>query len=1266
MRITELSLRRPITTIMIFMGMVLLGIISWIKLPQELFPSISYPEITVVTSYKNAAPEEIENLVTKQIEEAVGTVNNVKRIKSISREGLSLVIIDFNWNTNMDFAALAVREKIDLIKEKLPREAEEPIVMKYNPFDLPVMNLAVTGNVPPVELREIARKYIKDAIEKIDGVASATITGGDEKEILVEIDQGRLRASDISIVTIVNTLKKANIDYPAGTVKESVYEYLIRTMGKFKTLKDIEETPAAIELPPEEKTPEEKKKDVGKQRRLIYLKDIATIRETLKERTSISRYNGKDSVSLAIRKQSGANTTAVAHRIRQEIKKLLAEKIPKGINIQVTYDQSEFITDALTNLRNSAIQGGILAFFVLFIFLRNIRPAITIIISIPISLMATFFLMYCLKINVNIMSLGGLTLAVGMLVDNSIVVIENIFRRRREISDPIKACAEGTNEVFAPVMGSTLTTVSVFLPFAFVVGIAGQIFKQLSLTIVSALLLSVLVAIILVPVILSLKSQQKTPYLPSSFSERFTDRFTLWLRKLIPYRYLIILVVLGLFGISLYYLIHFHHKRFLPEFDQRQFIIKVELRPGTRLKETDKLVRVLENMLFQVPEVKEVTVNIGSSTEHKEEQATSVKALGSHQAQIMVNLYKRKEKKGIGRSTKDVIALLKEKTEADPRFKQAQLEFIAQETSLGRSVGGTAPVAIEVRGPQLSTIAEMSSFLKEELEKIPGLYGIKTSLTPPTPETKINVLKDKASFYGLSVSDIAITAQVALKGYTATKFKVKGEDKDIDITVRLRQQDRANVNNLKHLLIRSPMRMMVPLSEVAYIVTGTGPTEIQRIDQQRTVIVSANILHRAFDEVIADVKKAIDNLQSAFPESREYTIELAGEHEEMQESFKSLAFALALAILLVYMIMAAEFESLWQPFIIMFTVPLSIIGVALILLVTRTPLSVVAYLGIIMLGGIVVNNGIVLVDFIGGLRKEGYSLREAAIRAAAVRLRPILMTSLTTILGMLPLAMGLGEGAELRTPLARTVIGGLLTSTFLTLVVIPFTYIIATEYLLALIRTFQKIKGVFVTPKTSLTPSTEETAPSSPAEKIPSSVQEPTSPVKEIPEDTEPVTQTSAPLPIVEDKPLTKEKVLPVSSEESFKEKQEHRETPHPSAPEEKAPAEKPKESIEIPSQKQETSEDVVSSHPEEKEKKESINTNEPTDILDTLLPRQRKLIEILKERKKISRAEYAKMLGISTPTAARDLKALTKKGIIIGKGPLGPGRWYELTPDYQ
>ncbi|MFA4984502.1 MAG: efflux RND transporter permease subunit [Candidatus Omnitrophota bacterium] len=1053
MSIARLSVNRPVTTIMVFIAIILLGVISWVKLPQELFPPITYPQITVLTVYENAAPEEIESLITKVIEEAVGTVNNVKRISSISKEGLSLVMVEFSWGTNMDFAALNVREKIDLTKEKLPRESQEPIVMKYNPFDLPIMNLAVTGPVSSLELRELCRKYIKDAIEKVEGVASASISGGEEREIVVEIDQARLRASQVSIVAVVDTLKATNINYPAGTIKQTFLEYLIRTMGEFQKIEEIKDTPTALELPEETaKTQKEKEEKEQKPRRLVYLRDIATIKDSVKEKTSISRYNGKDSVSIVIRKQSDTNTLQVVKGVRREIKRLLAEKLPRGIRIQVTYDQSQFIREALGNVGSAGMQGAILSFLVLFIFLWEIESSLIITSAIPICITATVILMYFTNISLNMMSLGGLAMGVGMVVDNANIVIENIFRYRKSGKRLKDAITTGTEEMVPPIIGSTLTNIAVFLPFAFVVGIAGQIFKQLSFTITFSLIASIIVAISLVPVLISFVREHKRR-LPGYFiSDKINELITRdekshpdqpsfgrFAQKMLANRKKVILIVLGLFLLSLLILMT-TERQFLPRVDQRQFIIKLDLAPGMRLEVTDSVTKKFEYLLLGLPEIKDVTINIGSGEQRFSADETNIQSMGSHQAQIMVNLKKKSFR--FRRSTDEVIQYLKDKLEKE-NLENAEIEYIAQETSFGSAIEQGAPIAVEIKGSDLNMLTDISSVLQQKLKNMRGVYGVKSSMSAPSPETKLNILKDKASLYGLSVRDIAVTTQVALKGYVATKFKEKQSQEDVDIRVRLRPQDRNDLNNLRRLLIHSPLGMDISLSDVAYLTKGVGPTEIKRIDQQRSIVITANVYNRKVGSVIRELGRTVNSLSSRMP--KDYSIDISGEQKKMQESFKSLAFALILAFTLVYMIMAGEFESLWQPFLIMFTVPLSLIGVAIVLFITRTPLSVVAYLGIIMLGGIAVNNGIVLIELVNSLRKQGYPPREAVLEASKTRLRPILMTSLTTILGLLPLALGIGQGAELEAPLALTVMGGLTSATFLTLVFIPAIYLVITE-----------------------------------------------------------------------------------------------------------------------------------------------------------------------------------------------------------------------------
>lgn len=1153
MSISRACINRPVTTLMVFLAVIILGFISLNRLPQELFPPINYPQITVLTSYEGAAPEEIETLITKIVEEAVGTVNNVKRISSNSKEGMSLVMIEFNWGTNMDFASLSVREKIDLIKERLPREAKEPIVMKYNPFDLPVMTISVTGERSPLEMRNLCRKMLKDELEKIEGVASVEITGGREREILVDVDQSRLQASGLSLLEVVNTIKLSNVNYPAGTIKEPFYEFLIRTMGEFQSVKEIDDVVASVDEPEVKDpmlTPEEAEKEKDKiGRRLIYLKDIAVIKDTMKERTSISRYKGavgpsRDNVSLSVRKQSGANIVKVAENVRKAVERLSGTI--KDVNIEIVYDQSVFIKSSVSGVKNDAINGGILAFIVLFLFLGRMWPAINISIAIPVSIMAVFFLMSFVKISLNTISLGGLALGVGMLVDAAIVVLESVSLKKGTRKD---ASAEGSEEVVGAITGSTFTTIAVFLPMIFVVGIAGQIFKELAFTVTFALLASWLMAMTLVPMFASFDPEifkpidkfltgfAKKPFIAhQDYFSRIKDKYVDTLTYLcVQKRNLMLLVVSGLFAGSLLLLFTFD-KVLLPPVDQRQFILLVDKKPGTPLEETDRVVRDIEKELMLLPEIKNFTVNIGSSKDRTQEDV--LETLGGNQAQVLVNLKTKSEMQGARySSTSEILQRLKERLSAKVNQENMEIEYLAQESFLKTAFGGEAPVIIEIKGTDLSRISVVSESLREALARVPGLYGVKTSLVEPSPETKVNINKDRASLYNLSTRDIALTAQTALKGYVSTKFKEKKEGEEIDIRVRLKEANRQNLNQLSNILIFSQVRnVQVPISELAYLSRGFGPTQIKRLDQQRAIVVSAGIFRRNFSVVKTDVERIIRHFQS---NNKDYTIVLGGQNQAMNESFDSLRFALILSVVLNYMIMAAEFESLWQPFVIMFTLPLSLIGVSLALGISGTPISTVVILGLIMLGGIVVDNGIVLIDYVNVLLKEGIPIEEALISASLRRLRPILMTSLTTILGLIPLALGLGEGSELMSPMAKTVIGGLLSATFFTLFVIPAIFLV-----------FYKFFSRFKAPAALI--GNEEVAAA-----------------------------------VVEEKP-------------------------------EEAPEE-------------------------------------------MLNERQRKAIELLKEKKRLTRLEYVQALGISVPTASRDLKELQDKGIIVARGPLGPGRYYVL-----
>jgi HAE1 family hydrophobic/amphiphilic exporter-1 len=1192
---------------MIYLGVLLLGVISWFRLPQELLPALSYPQLTIVTYYKDAAPEEIELLVTKPIEEAVGTVAGLKRISSTSREELSIVIAEFAWGRNMDFAALGAREKIDLIKEKLPRGSEDPIVMKYNPFQLPVIVANIVSSAHRKDFLSFVKKAIKQELEKVDGVAQVSLAGGKEREIQVELNYRRLQASETSIVSVNDVLAKANLNYPAGTIKEAFYEYLIRTMGEFKLVSEIPQLPVRVERYKEEgedRLEQLRAKDTPeKSPQMILLKDVAEIKDAYKETTSISRFNRLDNISMSIQKQAGVGTIFVADNVKKALAKIKTT-LPEDVTIDIVYDESSFIRNSLAGVRDAGWQGGVLAFFVLFYFLNSFWYSFIVATTIPISVIATFALMYFFGISINLISLGGLALGIGMLVDNAIVVVENIFTHRQRLGEDAKtSAARGAQEVWGAIGASTLTTVAVFLPMIYVVGIAGQIFKELAFTVTFSLMVSLITAVMLVPLLSTWRAKGGT----LSFGEDkpFIKRFSGVIEKILQFflkkSWLALGAIFLLFAVALYSL-NFVNKEFLPKVDQGQFVIRVELPPGARIEMTDSVVRHIEDVLFSLKETKNVSVRIGSSKERSAGEL--VQTLGSHQAEIIVNLKPRlrgiarffgQENKDVRlRSTSDVIQTIKNALSIRDT-KGATIEYIVQETMFRQAFVSGAPIVIEVKGHDLDTLKQITRTIESRLGSIEGAYGIKDNIVLPSPETKITINKERAALYGFSVSDIALVAQTALKGYVPTKFKEEGDE--IDIRVRLRKEDRDSFSKIRNLALLSPTGARVPLAELAYIYTGKGPTEIYHQDQQRTVLISCYLYKRK----LSDVLKEVEHILATAGVPKGFSASLGGENENIKESFASLQFALIISIILVYMIMASQFESLWQPFIIIMTIPLSIIGVVASLLLTGHSLNVMVILGVIILGGVVVNNGIVLIDFINLIRKEGVGIEEAIKQGSKVRLRPILMTALTTILGLIPLALGLGEGSEIQAPMAATIIGGLSLSTLLTLVVIPTLYF--KVYAL-----FEKRRG--------------------PEEKTPHALM-----------------------------PLPQEHKEVVSMREKVAPRE-------PSVPSREAPQEAKSAEEKAPDAAAQLS---VSREEEKKEEKmerlESILEKEDTQALYDALPeRQRALLRYLENNARITRKDYAELFNISVPTAARDLKELLVKGLIEGKGPLGKGRYYELV----
>lgn len=1050
MSLPQFSIRRPVTVYMFFAAVMLFGFISSQMLHQELFPPVTYPKLSVITHYANAAPEEIEQLITKPVEEAVGSTPGLRSVTSISREGMSLVIAEFGWEQNMDFAALSVREKIDLVKARLPRDSEEPTVIKFNPFEMPAVTLSISSDRrTPVQLKRFADKYVKTEMEKINGVAAASISGGADEEILVEVDQGRLKASTLSITDVSKAISEANLNYPGGTIKENFYEYLVRTIGEFKNISEIGKIAVGRDANPSANGAEE---DMPSNE-LVMLKDVATVTRQTKERTSFSRFNSRENLTVSIQKQAQSNTIQVADAVKKKAEKL-KEQAPDDIKIDVIYDQSKFIREAVNGVRDAAVQGGVLAFIVLLLFLQDIMASILVILIIPITILATVTLMYFVGISLNVISLGGIALGVGMLIDNAIVVIENIDRQVKEHAGQNKDMKElagaATDEVVAPLVASTLTTVMVFLPMIFVTGLAGQIFKELAWVVVVTQIFSFIVAITLLPVMILQFSYGKKKAVSSSptwmqslngmiqvcgrpigwMEANYSWALPRFIQK--KGRYLFIALLVFIFTL---FVVGKLDRVVMPKVDQGQFMVKADLPIGTRVERTNAVSLNIEKYLKRYPQIQSVSTIVGSSKSGSAKD--DIQSIGSHQAQVIVTLRSERDL-----TTDDLIQRIRKDLETPfmkKATKGARINYILYESSFKGAGEDNSPVVVNIKGNSLEVMKAMVRKLESKMQNIQGVYDLSNTVPESAPETKITVDKDKAAFYRMSVTDLASASHISIKGTVASKFKEEG--KEIDIRVVLREIDRGKLTELPFIQMHSPLGLNVPLSELVSFKSGEGPSEIKRISQERTLQIFAKVFKRPVSEVNAEVERLIE----AEPIPSGYIVELAGENLEVKESFDSLRMALILSVVLIYMIMAAQFESYFQPFIIMFTIPLSVIGATLSLWLTHTPISVVVLLGMILLGGIVVNNGIMLIDFINAGLAEGLPMRDAVIRAGKVRLRPIMMSAMASVLGSVPLAFAQDEGSKLQAPMAITIVGGLSIATFLTLVVIPALFIASYE-----------------------------------------------------------------------------------------------------------------------------------------------------------------------------------------------------------------------------
>ena len=1097
MNIVEIAVKRPVTVWMFTFAVILFGMVSLSRLAINLLPELSYPTLTIRTDYIGAAPGEIEQLVSKPIEETIGVVKGVRTVTSTSKAGQSDVLLEFEWGTDMDLASLEVREKLDTLQ--LPLDIKKPLLLRFNPSLDPVMRFGlggveVTDNKTGAKslatqdttktkdsqqialtdqgikaLRIYAEEQIKRQLESVVGVASVKVGGGLENEIQVLVDQQKTSQLNITVSEIIKRLKDENVNASGGRVKDGSQEYLVRTLNQFQTLDDIRDLFIA-----------------NREGKNIRLGDIATVQDSHKEPTSMNRFNGFQGVEIAIYKEGDANTVQVAQNIQFRIAQLQND-IPSQYQLQLVYDQSRFIASAIDEVKSAAIIGGLLAMLVLYLFLKNIWSTLIISISIPVSIIATFNLMYGNDISLNIMSLGGIALAIGLLVDNSIVVLENIAQHKAKTKNFKQAAIIGTKEVSMAIVASTLTTMAVFFPLVFVEGIAGQLFSDQALTVTFALAASLVVALTLIPMLASReKSNEATnneqsldlgesldktiptskigwlfhylslpfywvvqlifhfiPFLITSlivlvfrvsskvlgtlfrpllwiFDKSFVQIEKTYLAALKQALRVRLVVLTGVITVSLasVLLLPKLGMELIPDMSQGEFFVEINLPTGSQLENTDRVIADLANFTAELDGVERTYALAGTGSLMN----VSASQGGEYWGKLNVVMQPNRSVYTTQLVMDKMRGYLSQQAGVQNKFGKPALFTFA------------TPLAVQIVGYDLKNLTKYSQKMELIMQGDKRFADVRSSLQSGNPELKIKFDHGKLAQLGINAPDVSKLISAKIGGEIATKYSI--EDRKVDILVTTIEKQRDSIADIGQMIVNPGASPSIPLEAVADISMSIGPSEITRIGQERVAVVSANLNFGDLNEAVLAVQQHIDSLTLPL----NMLAKVAGQSEEMENSFQSLQFALALAIFLVYLVMASQFESLLHPLLILFTVPLACAGSIYGLYVSGTNISVVVFIGLIMLAGIVVNNAIVLIDRINQLRASGLEKTAAIIEAAQSRLRPILMTTLTTSLGLLPMAMGLGEGAEIRTPMAITVIYGLLFATLLTLFFIPVIY----------------------------------------------------------------------------------------------------------------------------------------------------------------------------------------------------------------------------------
>ncbi len=1040
MKLPELGVRRPVTSIVVFVAVLVIGIYSLANLALDLMPDITFPSMSIVTTYPGASAEDVESRVTKVIENSVATVPNIDEVTSISKENVSAITLKFNWGTDLNAAANDVRDNLDMISAMLPDDANKPMIFKFSMSMIPVMFIGVQAQESYDDLWDIVDKQIVDPLKRVPGVGTAFAFGGKQRQINVILDRSRLESYNISLDQIVNLLRANNLNLPGGPLDIGHKQYQIRVPGEFNNLDQIRNLVVGAT-----------KFGVP-----IYLKDIARVEDGFKEETWNVRVDQRQGIMIWVQKQSGANTVEVSRAIYKKINEI-QKILPPDVKMKVIMDSSVFIKRSIGQLTSTILWGGLLVFLVVLLFLQNIKGSLIVALTIPFSLIIAFIFLYLAGYTINLMSLASLAIAIGMVVDNAIVVFENIFRHRYELKrEKTEAAIFGTTEIGNAIAASTLTTIAIFLPIIFIHGIIGVLFKELGWVLIIVLLASLFSALFFTPMLASLgltENQLKKPRtkLFRIVSENVSKGFEVLARfyggllrwaydhkgRTVIYGFAIFFISLGL--------LTFIPTEFMPQMDQGQVEGIIETPPGTPIAELTSIMKRVEDIVInEVPERQNVLVRSGASPFSGIALAMGQKE-GANYGRLIIRLKPKKDRK---RSDKDIAYFLGKKFRKIPGVSDVDM---SQQDPFAQAFSGGKPVSVEIYGYDLSVMDSLANLILHRMQTIPGITNADISLQKGQPELWVRVDRDKAAALGLNIASIATSLRTQVFGQKATLYRRGGNE--YDIYVRLRKSDRQGLQTLSRISVTSVTGKHIPLASFAKIIERRGPVELDRKNQSRVVKVQADIYGRKLGQVTADLKKQLKKI--AVPPGIE--IKLAGSIEQQRSSFRTLLWALLVGFLLVYLVMAAQFESFIDPFVIMFAVPFAIIGVLWALFLTGLSLNVNSMFGMVMLTGIVVNNAIVLIDYINILRGRGMALRAAILEAGRTRLRPVLMTAFTTIFGLLPMALARGEGSESWVPLAVAVIGGLLVSTLITLVYVPTIYAIVESKLKGK-RTFHRLE----------------------------------------------------------------------------------------------------------------------------------------------------------------------------------------------------------------